>query len=139
MLKSSGIVIYRIRSNILEYLILHYFPAGHWDLPKGNIESGETKRQAALRELKEETGLTAAIHDNFQEDISYAGQYNGADFFKTVYFFVGEVDPSSKVTLSSEHQAFVWLPYEQALEKLTYDNAKAILQKAHRFILLLIN
>lgn len=52
---------------------------------------------------------------------------------------MGEVDPSSKVTLSSEHQAFVWLPYEQALEKLTYDNAKAILQKAHRFILLLIN
>ena len=133
-LESAGVITYRITSGTIEYLILHYFPAGHWDLPKGNIEFGETREQAALRELKEETGLTVLIHTGFEETISYAGSYDGKDFFKTVYFFVGKAI-SDTVTLSDEHQNFLWLPHEKALAQLTYDNAKAVLQKAHQFLL----
>ena len=38
------------------------------------------------------------------------------------------------ITLSREHQAYVWLPYEKALELLTYQNAKNVLIKAHAFL-----
>ena len=54
-----------------EYLLLHY-ESGHWDFPKGKIEEGETPEQAALRELKEETGIEdAEILPGFTEGIKY--------------------------------------------------------------------
>ncbi|MFH1332713.1 MAG: NUDIX domain-containing protein, partial [archaeon] len=54
--KSAGVIVY----NNGEFLILQY-TAGHWDFPKGHIEKGETERETALRELKEETGITDAF------------------------------------------------------------------------------
>ena len=52
------------------YLLLHYI-GGHWDLPKGKVEPGETLEQAAMREVHEETGLTVQPVPNFSESISY--------------------------------------------------------------------
>ena len=54
---SAGVVIYRMRDNKREYLLLHN-AKGHWDFPKGKIEAGEDKKTAALRELQEEAGIT---------------------------------------------------------------------------------
>lgn len=50
--------------------------------------------------------------------------------FKTVIFFLAETR-SKEVTLSEEHVGFIWLPYEEALKKLSYKNAKEILRKAN--------
>lgn len=98
-LYSAGIITYIIRNNTILYLLLQY-GAGHWDLPKGKIEKGETKQEAALRELMEETGLTAEIDNGFEETIYYiftdylpeeasakSGDKTLAE--KTVYFFYG--------------------------------------------------
>jgi len=142
---SAGIIVYTKESNIVLYLLLKY-GAGHWDFPKGKIEKGETKQQAALRELKEETNLTAQIDDSFEETIEYVfidylsseasakeGDKNIAK--KTAYFFTGQA-LTTDVKLSHEHTDFTWLPYKDALEQLTYDNAKEILKKANQHILL---
>ena len=131
---SAGIIVYAQRNNKREYLLLHY-TAGHWDFPKGHIEKGESKQEAALRELKEETGLEATIIDGFEESFEYWHRLPKTKELahKTVYFFVGEAS-SANVTLSHEHIDFAWLPYEDALEKLTYDNAKEVLKRAHVFI-----
>lgn len=43
--------------------LLMIFSRGHWDLPKGHVESGETGRLAALREVEEETGLRCELAD----------------------------------------------------------------------------
>lgn len=51
---SSGYLIFR-RRGTLQFLLMKH--AERWDLPKGHLDPGETKQQAALRELKEETGL----------------------------------------------------------------------------------
>lgn len=131
---SAGIITYTLDdNNEILYLLLRY-GAGHWDLPKGKIESGETKQEAALRELMEETGLTADIDNNFEETITYIFTECDKQLTqKTVYFFTGKAT-STKVILSHEHTDYTWLPYEQALELLTYDNAKNLLEKADRYI-----
>ena len=55
--RSAGIVFFRKIQNDIDFLLLNY-PSGHWDLVKGHIESGEKPRDAAIRESKEETGIT---------------------------------------------------------------------------------
>src|SRR3990172_1096582 len=133
-LNSAGIVVYYELRGTIEYLLLHY-PAGHWDFSKGKLEKGESNQEAALRELAEETGIQEVeILPEFQESFSYFfTDYDGKKTHKTVDFFVGKVH-DKKVTLSFEHQGYVWLPYQEALKKLTYQNAKDLLQKVNQFI-----
>jgi mutator protein MutT len=128
---SAGIIIYKKENDTILYLLLKYI-GGHWDFPKGKMEPGETKQQAALRELKEETNLTAQIDDNFEETIQYVFMYNREKTTKTVYFFTGQA-LTTDVKLSHEHTDYAWLPYQNALEQLTYDNAKEILNLADQY------
>lgn len=130
---SAGIVVYRTQNNVQEYLLLHY-QAGHWDFPKGKVESGESHQEAALRELSEEAGITSTIMSGFEHTFSYVfHDYDGLLAKKTVYFFVGETQ-SNHITLSHEHQDFIWLPYQEACQKLTYANAKTLLDDVHTFL-----
>lgn len=130
---SAGIITFFKKESEPEYLILHY-ASGHWDFPKGKVEQGETLEQAARRELHEETGLTAQLVPGFEETFSYIFyDYDNGKAEKTVYFFVGHTGIKT-VILSHEHQGYSWLPFKEALERLTYDNAKDVLKKAHLFI-----
>lgn len=133
---SAGLVLYRDNKETSEreYLLLHYV-SGHWDFPKGKIEPGETKHQAAIRELAEETGLTAEILPGFEEQFTYwFRSHDGGELLqKTVYFFIGRTE-QKEVVLSHEHIGFVWLPYEEALVKLTYENARDMLKKVQAFL-----
>lgn len=131
---SAGIVTYYESHGKIEYLLLHY-PAGHWDFPKGKLEKGESNQEAAVRELAEETGIKeVSIIPGFEESFSYFfADYDGQRAHKTVNYFIGKVK-DKKVTLSFEHQGYTWLPYEAALEKLTYENAKELLEKVQKFL-----
>lgn len=128
MEKSAGIVVY----DGGRFLLLRY-DAGHWDLPKGHVEKGESDRDAALRELKEETGLEAAIIEGFEERINYVFTKGGKPIKKEVVFFVG-TPIETEVTLSDEHTDFVWLPLAGAVKKVTYDTARDVLKKAAAFL-----
>lgn len=132
-LYSAGIVVYRTKNKNIEYLLLQY-SAGHWDFAKGKIEQGESKEQAALRELKEETNLTATIQPDFMQSFEYFfTDYDGEKAHKTVYFFVGQAN-SENVILSDEHTDFAWLPYQKAFEQLTFKNAKELLQEVENYL-----
>ena len=131
-LVSAGIITFYIKNEVPHFLLLHY-PHGHWDLPKGKIEKGESKETAALRELKEETGLKAQIIDGFEKKFDYFFKQNGELIKKTVYFFIGQA-LSDEIALSEEHIGFTWLAYDQALERLTFENAKEVLKQAHDFL-----
>lgn len=131
--KSCGIVVYREKDGINLYLILHY-PSGHWDLAKGHVEEGETEQQTAARELLEETGI-ADINfvAYFREEISYQYRRNKKISNKQVVFFLARTK-LEKVKLSHEHKGFKWLPYGPAYNKLTFENAKNLVKKAHHFL-----
>ena len=128
--KSAGAVIFNTRTS--KYLLLHY-PAGHWDFPKGHIERGEDELKAARREVFEETGLEVEFLFGFREVIRYTFRERHGVIEKTVVFFLATTDKED-VRISYEHTGYLWLPYEEALEKITYGSSKKILMKAHLFL-----
>ena len=131
--KSSGAVIFKQEGGEPLFLLLHY-NAGHWDLPKGHIEKGEKSQEAAAREIKEETGIAdIKFMEGFEEWIKYFFKHGGKTIFKIVTFFLAQTQ-IKEVKISHEHKGFQWLPYERALKKLTYNNAKKVLKKANRYL-----
>lgn len=130
---SAGIVLFRKENSKILFLLLHY-PSGHWDFVKGKIEKDETNHQTALRETKEETGITdVTLIENFEEWIKYNFQFQGELVHKKVVFFLGETK-KKEISISHEHLDYVWLNYVDAMEKTTFDNAKTVLTKAYSFI-----
>ncbi len=126
--KSCGAVVYN-KTPETKYLLLQY-EAGHWDFVKGNVEQGETEKQTTVRELGEETGIIdAKFIEGFRQKIGYYYKRQGSTVYKEVVFFLME-SPSPKVTLSFEHIGYAWLTYKEAMEKLTFKNARDVLQKA---------
>ncbi len=130
---SAGIVIYRQLKTKRRYLLLHY-PAGHFDFPKGHIEKGEKARDAALRELKEETGIKKIIWTpGFRERIGYKYLRGEKYSTKEVIFFLARTTQKN-IVISFEHQGSVWLAYEEAFQKVTYPQAKNVLKKAEEYL-----
>jgi len=133
---SAGVVTFREEKSAGSkrmYLILHY-KRGHWDFPKGRIEEGETKKQAAIRELHEETGLTANIYPDFEQSLSYLFRNpTGELTSKEVTYFVGAVN-SSEVILSDEHIYFRWVSLKDAIKELTYTNARQLLGMVDHYL-----
>jgi len=127
--KSCGAVVYREERGRRLYLLLHY-AGGHWDLPKGHAEKGETEEGTARREILEETGISELeFEPGFRQAISYWLLRRGEKIPKEVAFFLAKTGEKS-VTLSDEHVGHLWLPFRLALDKITYKNAKDILEKA---------
>ncbi|MFA6918279.1 MAG: bis(5'-nucleosyl)-tetraphosphatase [Candidatus Gracilibacteria bacterium] len=130
---SCGVLAFRNENGTRKYLLLHY-PSGHWDFPKGHVEKGENRHQTALRELEEETGISDfEFVKDFEHAISYRYNKDGKPSHKQVIFFLGETR-TSEVKLSFEHKGFLWLPYEQAIRKLTFENARKILRASEKFL-----
>ena len=129
MEKSCGVVLF----NSDKFLLLQHNNEdsgvdGHWDFPKGHVEYGEEEIDTALRELKEETNIEDVnIIPSFKQFINYKVDKGTLSVSKKVIFFLAETKVWD-VSLSSEHQNFIWLNFEEAIERLTYDNAKNILK-----------
>ena len=129
---SAGIILVNEHEG-RKFLLLNY-PSGHWDFVKGKMENGETTKKTALRETKEETGISdVEFYEGFKEEIEYYFRVEGEDIHKKVIFFLGSTK-TTNVKLSHEHLNFIWLDFEHALEKTTYDNAKNLLKKSKIFL-----
>ena len=131
--KSAGIVLFRNDSDKNEFLLLNY-PQGHWDFVKGKIERNETSHETALRETKEETGITnIEFVDGFEESVEYDFRFKKEDIHKKVIFFLAKTNEKN-IKLSHEHNDYLWLEYNDALKKTTFENAKNVLTKANEFL-----
>jgi len=131
--KSAGIVLFRNDSDKNEFLLLNY-PQGHWDFVKGKIEQNETLHEAALRETREETGISnIEFFDGFEESVEYDFRFKKEDIHKKVIFFLAKTNEKN-IKLSHEHNDYIWLEYDDALKKTTFENAKNVLIKANEFL-----
>jgi bis(5'-nucleosidyl)-tetraphosphatase len=130
--KSCGAVVF-LKNAETNYLLLHY-EAGHWDFVKGNVEPNENEKDTVIRELKEETGIVdAQFVEGFREKIDYFYRRQGTTIHKEVIFFLMETHTET-VKISYEHVGYTWLNYQHAMEKLTFKNARDVLQKAHALL-----
>jgi len=126
--RSAGAILYQETPSGKLYLLLNY-PSGHWDFVKGNIEEGEILKETVLREIKEETGISDVnFVDRFEDKIEYYYQRDGELVHKEVFFFLAKTN-TNHVKLSHEHLNFVWLKFNDALQKLTYKTAQNLLKK----------
>ena len=119
--KSCGVLPYHITENGREYLIVFEQHSHCWSLPKGHMEPGETEIQTALRELKEETGLTARIDPSARATVEYPISPVAQ---KQVVFFLGEVTGIPCVR-QGEIEAFRWIKAESLPHFLHPDTAAA--------------
>ncbi len=131
--RSAGAVVFRRVSGSPRYLLLRY-PAGHWDLPKGNIEEGEQPLQTMIREVREETGIVdLRVFPGFERKIEYFYRRDGRKVHKTVVFFLAETSVE-KVTISFEHQDYGWFDYAEAIKTVTYPNARRLIKEGEAFM-----
>ncbi|HVP22701.1 MAG TPA: NUDIX domain-containing protein [Conexivisphaerales archaeon] len=130
---SAGIVVFHSEDGVTKYLLLKN-DKSKYDLPKGNIESGESELNAAVREAREETGLPdIRLVDGFSERITYFYlRPGGVKVHKSVRYYLGETSRLD-VTVSEEHKGFVWATLDEALTITSYDNVKLLLSRADKF------
>ena len=128
---SAGAVIFRIEDGTPVYLLLHY-GGGHWDFVKGHIEHDETELHTVVRETREETGIEdLKFFKDFRETIRYFFRRGKQTVYKEVIFYLAKTK-QDRVKISFEHIGYIWLPYKEALDLLTFENAKNILKKANK-------
>lgn len=131
--KSVGAVVFRREGNCPKFLLLHY-NAGHWGFPKGHIEPGETEKHTILREVEEETALTkVGVVPGFRRYTKYFFKQGQETVFKEVIFLLAE-SKEGRVKLSHEHQVFEWLPFQEAMQRLSFKNTRQVLQEAGNFL-----
>ena len=137
--KSAGAAVFRMEQGHPLYLLLHYPSSvktkkSYWDLPKGHVEGPESEQETARREILEETGIKdISFLEGFRVRIHYFFQSGGSKISKTVAFFLVQTK-EKRVRISHEHLAFQWLPYEEALGELKYENAKRVIRSAQEFL-----
>jgi 8-oxo-dGTP pyrophosphatase MutT (NUDIX family) len=134
--RSCGVVPVRIENGITLFLLIHH-NKGHWAFPKGHPEPGETDLEAALRELREETGILEITIDTgktFEESYAFVN-HEGIDVQKTVTYFLGFTTQTDVDVQEIEVQGFAWLPFEAASQRITFDEGRAMLNEVHAYIL----
>ncbi len=129
--KSAGAVIFRIsNSKNIEFLFLKH-REGHWEFPKGHLDGDESWMQACIREIKEETGLLIQPLSKPNWSVEYRLK-NGNQ--KKVKYFLAQVPSNAQVIISKEHNGFKWFNFDEAMQELTYENHKHILNKVYNYI-----
>ena len=124
MLVSAGIVLVKYINNIPNFLLLRAYD--FWDFPKGKREKGEELIQTALREVREETGISSEeVHFDWGFDnIETVARKSNGNIRKKSYYFVARVDnptvylPINPIIGEPEHQDWQWLKYDEVAERV---------------------
>jgi 8-oxo-dGTP pyrophosphatase MutT (NUDIX family) len=104
-----------------------------WALPKGKIDPGESAAEAAVREVREETGVEGRLVEKLG-DVRYVYTFRGERIFKVVSFFllragrgrIGEIDEAMRIEVAEAR----WLPLEEAPRLLAYRGEREMAAKA---------
>jgi len=129
--RSCGAVVQRTINGQKQFLLIKNKRSAHWSFPKGHMEEGETWEETAKREVLEETGIHIKIIPGFQESSTYMIQNR---INKTVIIFAATTGDRKTVNQESEIEASEWLPYEEAVHRLKFENDRKILRSAYHFL-----
>lgn len=128
--KSCGVIPYRMDEGIPEYLLCYEAASRGWSFPKGRMEAFENEAETALRELREETGMTANLEPGFRALQEYA---LSKDSRKQVVLFLGQCT-GQLIPNQKEILEYRWATAEEA-KLLLYANTADVVDQAERFLL----
>lgn len=126
---SAGGVVVRKKNNQTEVLICERFSENLIALPKGKPNEGEYEEATAIREVREETGINAIIKNKIK-DIFYTFESPNGIINKKVSFFLMEKIDGEISNHDDEFDKVYWEKWDSALNKLSYQGEKDVLEKA---------
>ena len=155
-LVSAGGVVYRQREGRLETVLCgHWITSntGHggsgqgdsngevrtedvrWSLAKGTPDAGETMKETALREVREETGLEVEMLEQISSiTYRFADRENAVRYHKTVHFYLMAPVGGDVSLHDPEFDIVRWFPMDEALKILIYPNETAVMRQANELI-----
>lgn len=130
--RSAGGVVVRARDGVPHVLLIRD-PYQNWGLPKGHLEAGEDAQTAAVREVREETGLAGVELGPELGSIDWYFRREDQVVHKSCSFFLmrsleGEARPETTEGISECE----WLPFDEAVARVTYENAREMIRAALR-------
>jgi len=135
---AGGIVFRRPAEQGTQFLLIKD-SYDNWGFPKGHLEDGETPAQAALRETAEETGLASLVLQGPIRIIDWHFRFRGRHIHKYCHFFLFESLAGEPLPQVEEGiTACRWESIDQALEALSYDNARGVLKRAGEMVRTLV-
>ena len=128
--KSCGAIVFYLKDNKEQILLIKHANSGHWSFPKGHVEAGETEVATALREIKEETGINVSIDTRFREVVTYSPK---KDVLKDVVYFFATSEEYETFNQEEEVSDIKWVDLSSVVNCVSYKNDKALLRKAIDF------
>ncbi len=131
---SAGGVVFRIHEGRALFLLIRD-SYKNWGFPKGHLEAGEAAEAAALREVREETGLDGLELRGTVATIDWYFRFRGRLIHKVCHFFLMETEDEATSPQRAEGiTACRWAPFEEAMVAISYANARDVLQRAHGMV-----
>ncbi len=130
--QSFGVIPVRPFGKIFQVLLIQQKKGEHWGFPKGHPEKDESPQQAAIRELKEETGIERIRlipHREILEE-TYTFLKEGIPTLKTVRYFIGEVLEETVYIQAEEILSFRWIHIDEAHHQITYPESQSLCKRA---------
>lgn len=136
---AGGIVFRRTDVTCAAAFLLIKDSYGNWGFPKGHLEGEETPGAAALRETEEETGLCDLVMQGPIRVIDWHFRFRGRHIHKYCHFFLLESPGAATCPQLTEGiTACRWCTHEEALEALSYENARGVLKRAGEMVRTLV-
>ena len=126
------------RTDPVRFLLLRRTPArgGWWQAVTGSVEDGEDLETAARREVREETGLAATV-DFVDLDFAFPFEftkYGGEGPLAAVKHSFGIETAGEAVRTGEEHDAWEWVTYQEALDRLTWEDNKEAFRRLKQYL-----
>jgi 8-oxo-dGTP pyrophosphatase MutT (NUDIX family) len=134
---SAGGVVFRGEKGKVEVVIVSVGGQHRWQLPKGLVDKGENPEITAVREAREEGGVSSEVVQPLETiEYWYVGLDNGIKvrFHKRVHFYLLRYLSGDTRDHDWEVNEARWVPIEDAASQLAFDNEKRVMEKARELV-----
>ena len=131
--KSCGTIPYTLDNGTIHYLLVKAKDDGYCGFPKGHVEVDEGEEETALRETLEETSVNVQINSEFRYEMSY--KMGNGNTKTVVYFLANFQNQTPKRNKDFEDFEYLILPFDSAIQELTFENTRQMLKLANDFLM----